>query len=111
MLTEEDAQELKRLNDAVKNAIATRSAWLDDHMAKYAKYAIGEELFDLDTGRTLGTVDSYYRYWADQNQMYDTSMSIDYKLRRRAHIYDNTSRHAGSVSFGNRAELERRRKR
>jgi hypothetical protein len=111
-LSEDDAEALKALNDTVKNAIAARTAWLDEHMPKYAKYAIGEELFDLDTGRSLGTVHNYYRYWAEQrNPTYDTGLNIEYKLRVQENVYDNTSRHAGRISFGNRAELERRRKR
>ena len=110
MLDEVDAEQLKLLNAAVKDAIAARTAWLDEQMPKYAKYAIGEELFDLDTGRWLGEVSSYYRYWADQNPVHDTHLSIEYKLRTQENVYDNTSRHAGAISFGNRAELERRRR-
>lgn len=110
MLDEEDTKQLKLLNDAVKAAIAARTKWLDEHMPKYAKYAIGEELFDLDTGLRLGTVDSYYRYWAEQrNPTYDTGLNIEYKLKVKDCIFDNTSRHAGRVNFGNRAELEKRR--
>lgn len=111
MLDNEDAEELKRLQAAVKDAIAARTAWLDEHMPKYARYEIGEELFDLDTGRSLGVVHSHYRYWAGQNPFYDTHMSIDYELRVLENVYDNTSRHAGRVSFGNRAELVRRKQR
>ena len=110
MLDSEDAEELKRLKAAVKDAIAARTVWLDERMPKYAKYEVGEDLFDMDTGRWLGTVDSYYRYWAEQNPFYDTHLSIEYKLRVQDNVYDNTSRYAGQISIGNKAELERRRR-
>lgn len=109
-ITEEDTEQLKLLNAAVKDAIAARTAWLDEQMPKYAKYKIGEDLFDLETGRWLGEVSSYYRYWETQNPMYDTSLSIEYNLRTQENVYDNTSRHAWAIHFGNRAELERHRR-
>lgn len=109
MLDEEDAEQLKLLNATIKDAIAARAEWLDERMPKYAKYAIGEELFDLDTGKRLGAVCEYYRYNANHNPLYDTHMGIEYKLLVRGNLYDNTSRYAGRISIGNKAELERRR--
>lgn len=112
-MTDEDAEKLKLLSAAIDDAIAARSAWLDEMMPKYAEYKIGEELFNLDTGVCLGTVHSYYRYWTEQNPLYDKYLDIEYKLHVNKnpygyeHLYDNTSRHAGRISIGNRADLQR----
>lgn len=102
--TELDSK-LISLNNAVTDAIAKRTAWMDAHMADYARYPIGTELFNMDTGARLGTVSEYYRYWGGRDPQYDTSMTIEYKLNVRDNMYDNTSRHGGSVWFGSREEL------
>ena len=78
-------EQLAQLNAAVTEAVATRTRWMDEHMADYARFAIGERVYDLNTGRDLGTVVCYYRYWAESSghgggAMGDTSMHIDYTL-------------------------------
>lgn len=86
--------ELAALNKAVDDAIAARVDWMDAHMADYAKWPIGTELFDLSTSERLGVVSEFYRYHARQNSLFDRSMSIDYQYRKSEamNIYDNTSR-------------------
>ena len=83
--------ELLRLNQMVDSAVAARKTWMDNHMSDYTKYPIGTELFDLTTGRSLGTVTRLYRYWGGRDWRYDSSMHIDYELSSG----DNTSRQTG----------------
>jgi hypothetical protein len=109
-MTDEDAKQLALLNEAVTAALTARTTWLDDHMAKYADFDIGEDLYDLDTGKRLGTVCGYYRYQRGHNLLHDTHMNIDYELHVHDSIYDNTSRHAGRIRIGNMANLELIRK-
>ena len=104
-MTDDDNKALALLNEAVTAAITARTVWLDERMPNYAEFKIGEELYDLDTGKRLGTVCGYYRYDANHNVLRDTSMDIDYKLHVRDNIYDNTSRYAGRVWFGSKAKL------
>lgn len=102
--------ELKALNTAITAAIDTRRAWMDAHMVDYAKYAVGEDLYDLKTGQLLGTITKLYRpTWGIDNPLYQTSMDVHYEYRiGDSSIYDNTSRQM-YLSFGSRAELMRRR--
>lgn len=106
-MTDEDEQQLKLLNEAVEIAIKARTAWLDERMPKYAKFAIGEELYNLETGECLGTVKRYYRYWTDHDVMHDTSMDIDYEIHVGGCFYDNTSRYAGSILIGRKTDKEK----
>ncbi|MFM2134463.1 MAG: hypothetical protein RL156_1744 [Bacteroidota bacterium] len=105
-MTDEDEQQLELLNEAVESAIEARTAWLDERMPKYAKFAIGEDLYNLETGELLGTVKGYYRYWAEHDVMHDTSMDIDYEIHVGGCVYDNTSRYAGSISIGRKTDQE-----
>jgi len=106
MKTAEMDQELAALNQAVEDALAARKSWMDAHMADYAKYQIGEDIYNKVTGVLLGTVCGYYRYHAGKNPRLDTSMSIDYLYKSDTHsnYTDNTSRQIG-LSICNRAEL------
>lgn len=101
-------EELLALNSAVKDALASRKAWMDAHMPDYAKYQVGEAIYDLRTSRLLGEVIGHYRYWGG-NAEFDTSMSIEYRYKEpaplRYNFIDNTSRHAGTLSLGNAEEL------
>lgn len=98
--------ELAALNAAVDEAVARRRQWMDDHMADYARYRVGEKLYDLGTGRLLGTIEKLYRYWANHDPSMDTRMSVDYAYRTRDGFIDNTSRHGrGSYWYGNKQEL------
>lgn len=102
--------ELEALNNAVTAAIDARRAWMDAHMADYAEYAVGDDLYDLKTGQRLGTITKLYRpTWGISNPVYQTSMEVAYEYRHSDNSpYDNTSRQM-YLSFGDRAELLRRR--
>ena len=103
--------ELKALNDAVTSAIEKRAAWMDAHMLDYAKYRVGDPIFDLGTGRQLGVVSRLYRYWAHHNELLDTSMSIEYEYEvlgawsGPSRHFDNTSRQI-ALHHGTAADLE-----
>lgn len=100
--------ELEALNTAITTAIDTRRAWMDAHMVDYAKYAVGEDLYDFKTGRRLGEVTKLYRpTWGVDNSLYHTGMDIAYEYRVGDNSYDNTSRQM-YLSFGNLAELVQR---
>lgn len=99
--------ELAVLNAEVEAAIAKRKAWMDAHMVDYAKYQIGETLYDLKTGAVLGVISRLYRYWGGRDARYDTHMSVEYEFKTPHIGYDNTSRHAGGLSFGNHEDLIR----
>lgn len=110
-MTDLDA-ELQRLNEEVARALGARQAWMDDNMVHYAKYKVGEDLYDLDSGRWLGKVSGLYRFWGDgRNPLYDTSMTINYHLKVGDLTYDNTSRM--TCRYGNAEEygkdLDRRK--
>jgi hypothetical protein len=102
-------EELKALNAKVSEAIAERKAWMDAHMKDYAKWQIGEVLYNMETGQKMGTVSHHYRYSAEHQPFYDTSMSIDYTLETSPGCFDNTSRHAGGIRFENLKQLQRER--
>lgn len=86
--------ELAKLNEDVEAAISARKKWMDDHMADYAKFKIGDVLYDGDTGRWMGVVTEYYRYHQGDPR-FDTSMSIDYRFKNDMRTIDNTSRQPG----------------
>lgn len=97
--------ELKRLNQAVDDAVAARKAWMDAHMQQYSKHQVGDVLYDLTTGRCVGTVSALYRVHAD-DQRFDRSMSVDLQIRLGGlgNCHDNTSRQP-HVSMGTAADL------
>jgi hypothetical protein len=84
--------ELARLNQAVDDAVAARKAWMDAHMADYARFQVGEVVYDMRTGQLLGSISSLYRYHADDSR-FDRSMSIDYQIQEPGwdNCYTNTS--------------------
>ncbi len=96
--------DLAALNAAVTAALKARRDWMDAHMQDYARYQVGEEIFDMATGRRLGVVSELYRYQSDQNPFYDTHMSVDYQYNKGGNCFDNTSRQIG-LSIGNAEEL------
>lgn len=98
---------LKELNDAVDKAITDRKQWMDDHMKDFAKYQVGEQLYNLDTGELLGTITKLYRYYAHHHPEMDRIMRIDYVYKTSPNTNDNTSRHGGRLWYGNKEELER----
>lgn len=100
--------DLARLNAEVEAVLAKRRHWMDAHMADYARFQVGETLYDMQTGALLGVVSRLYRYWDGRDPRYDTSMSIEYEFETpRKGCFDNTSRYAGLLRVGN-AEDRRR---
>lgn len=83
--------ELALHNQAVDAAVANRKAWMDGHMKDYAKFQVGDEIYERESGRKLGVVTELYRYWGTNNALYDTSMSIEYKFSADGRYIDNTS--------------------
>ena len=80
-LTHDDKIELDRLNGEVDQAITNRTEWLDSKMPHYAKVQVGDDIYNLGTGKLLGEVSSLYRYQASQNKLFDTSLSIEYEFK------------------------------
>jgi hypothetical protein len=84
-------EELQRLNQAVEDAVKTRTEWMDAHMPDYAVVQIGEELYDGEY-RLRGIVTKLYRYHGGgRDWRYDTSMSISYEYKTRDGSNNNTS--------------------
>jgi hypothetical protein len=106
-MTDEQAAELERLNKGVTDAIAARKDWMDATMHEVGKFKVGDEIYDLGSGRLLGTVSRLYRYWSERDPRYDTSMSIDYEYHTGGICYDNTSRQRG-VMFGTKDDMRRK---
>lgn len=105
-LTADEKAELERLNQAVKDAIAQRRAWLDTKMFETSKLKVGDEIYDLDTGQRLGVVRSLYRYWRDRNDgVLDTDHSCDYTYAHESSpmCTYNTSSQSGR-RFGTKQE-------
>lgn len=116
MSREQMDAELDALNEAVKQAIDARTQWMNDHMTHYAKWQVGEELFDLETGRRVGVVSRLYRFHGPQHDgdlrcrddRFDTSMSVEYEVRERDNIFGNSSCCHGMYRWGTREELANR---
>jgi len=101
-------KELADLNAKVAEALTERKAWMDAHMEEFSEFKVGEEIYDLGTGALLGTVSRLYRYWADKDPCFDTSMSVEVEFREiGSNLFDNTSRYAGSKRFGTREQARR----
>jgi len=105
-LTREDRMQLNKLNDEVDQSIANRTKWLDSKMPLYAKVQVGDVIYNLGTGEALGEVSELYRYQANQNKLFDTSLSINYsfKVPHLDNCFDNTSR-MGYISVGTKNDL------
>ena len=78
-----DRAKLRFFNQAVESAILTRQKWLDEAVERYADVQIGEELFDLESGRSLGIVTRHLRCHRNSGSgnYYDNSMSFSYEVR------------------------------
>lgn len=96
--------ELKRLNQAVDDAVAARKAWMDAHMQQYSKHQVGDVLYDLTTGRCVGTVSALYRFHAD-DQRFDRSMIVDLEIQVSGLGYHVNTSSQPHVSMGTAAEL------
>lgn len=92
--------QLRALNQKVRDAVSARKAWMDSHMEDYAKFKIGDTLVDLSNGEVLGIVTELYRFWGDkQDSTLDDSMEINYEYQEPSGTYDNTSSQPG-LKFG-----------
>ena len=87
-------EELKVLNEKFFAAMAERKAWMDAHMADFARYQVGDAIFEFSTGKRLGVISKLYRYWGADNRdpQYDHTMNIEYEYHTGNNCYDNTSR-------------------
>jgi len=100
-------EELKKLNKTVERAIKDRKLWLDKKMVKYAKFKIGDEIFNIQTGECVGIVRRLFRFWEDRDEgVRDTSLEIHYEYCTGGMCYDNTSRQC-HVRFGSREDMKK----
>jgi hypothetical protein len=107
-LTEDEKGELADLNAAVSAAIETRSLWLDAKMHECSRLQVGDDIYDLDSGRRLGRVSALYRFWRDRDGgVRDTSVSCHYEYETHSRCFDNTSRQLG-LSCGTREDAAHR---
>ena len=90
-------KEFYLLRSKVIKAVEERTRWLDKNMKHFAKYKIGEELFEFDTGASIGRVCEYFRIHHGSYE-YDNSLSVYYLTDRG----NNTA--ANSFGIGNREE-------
>ena len=90
----QDELKLKELNDAVTNAIKYRRDWLDSKMEEYAKFKVGDDIYNVQALQKIGVVRRLYRYWSNRNDgVMDTSMDInyEYKIVGTNNSFSNTS--------------------
>lgn len=105
-LTEDERAELDALNEAITAALAARKAWLDTKMVETSTLKVGDEIYDVNSGAMLGEVTGLYRYWADRNDLLDTSHHCHYEYRSLGGSNSNTSSESGR-SFGAREDALR----
>jgi hypothetical protein len=100
-------QELDQLNQAVVDAVTRRTAWMDEHMADFAKVKVGEEIFSFGNNyERLGVVTKLYRFWGDRDWRYDTSMAVNYQFETYpGGGLRNTS--SESISVASKADKDR----
>ena len=107
-MTQEMIDTLASLNQSVDEAIKARKAWLDSKIVEVSKLHVGDDIYNLETGRRLGTVTNLYRFWEDADEgVRDKYLSVDYQYCEdlddpRGKSYDNTSRQTGI--FGTRED-------
>lgn len=106
-LTEDEKHQLDNLTAAVTAAVEARRTWLDAKMHECSHLQVGDDIYDVNQGRKVGTVSKLYRYWRDRNPLLDDSHYCDYKYQTSANGSDNTSRQVGR-SFGTREDAIRR---
>ncbi|MBS4102418.1 hypothetical protein [Tsukamurella paurometabola] len=102
-LTDEERGELDALNAAVQEAIDTRREWLDAKMHEVATLKVGDDIYDIESGRKLGVVSRLYRYHTNQNALYDTHVTVDYEYETSPRCFGNTSSRL-RLSVGTREE-------
>lgn len=104
-LTEEERIELATLTDAVHAALRARTDWLDAKMVETSELQVGDDIYNLRTGRKVGVVAELYRYWRDRNDLLDDNVGCSYRYETGyvgSRCFDNTSRQYDS--FGTREQ-------
>lgn len=94
-LTSVEQKELVDLNNAVTDAIRARKEWLNRKMHEISHLHPGDDIYDLDSGKRLGTVSRLYRYHTDRNVELDCCLSFHCEYSVDTNCYDNTSRQIG----------------
>lgn len=103
-MDKEQAQlKLKILNEIVENTIKERKDFLDTHMYLFAEFQIGDQVYNVETGRVT-LVKEHYRFWADRDPYHDTSLYCDCAFANG----DNTSRYSGFHPYVLLSEKENR---
>ena len=97
--------ELAVLNAEFFAAMAKRKTWMDAHMEDFARFKVGDEIFEIHSGKRLGVISKLYRYWGSNHRdpQYDTTMNIAYEYHTGNNCFDNTSRRP--ISIGTAQDL------
>jgi hypothetical protein len=66
---------LKELNRKVLEVVAERTSHLNDNMALFAEFQIGDEVVNVSTGQR-GVVREHTRFHQKSNPLYDTSFGV-----------------------------------
>lgn len=107
-LTPEEQTEWAKLEAAYDEAVRRKTEWLDRKMVEHCPLKVGDEIYDLETGRRLGVVTRHYRFWAGQGRPdLDGSYYCDVEYEIGPRMFDNTSRQSG-VAFGTREQAAER---
>jgi hypothetical protein len=105
-LTDAENEELRKLTEAIDDALKARTEWLNAKMVETSDLKIGDDIYDCSTGIRLGKVTKLYRYWQGQgNQLLDTGPHCHYEYETETQLCDNTSRQTGR-SFGTKEEAK-----
>ena len=104
-MKEIDNDTLRVLNEDIEIAIKNRTAFLDRKMEEYAKVAIGEDMYNLKTGKLLGVVSEHYRYHEGDSR-FDTSMNIKYRFTNGS---NTSSQRLHSSAIGSKSDLIERK--
>ena len=91
MTKEELQKQLTAKNAAIKTLVDEHASWMDEHMHRFAKVPVGEDIYNIQTGELLGRVVGHYRFWAEQNPLLDISFEVECSYENAFGVIDNTS--------------------
>jgi len=103
----QDELKLKELNYAVTNAIKYRRDCLDAKIEEYAKFKVGDDIYNVKALQRLGVVRKLYSFWRDRNDgVLDISMDInyEYKIVGTNNSFSNTSSHP-NILYGTKEDM------
>ena len=103
LYTDTDRALVKAANDLIKKSVEARTKLLDELCNKISTCNVGDKIYDLNSGRSLGAVSEIYRYHRGHYE-YDRSPAVEYRFNG-----DNTSRQ--SISVGTKEHLVASKKR